>query len=392
MGYPPPGAANLLRHSFRIISISPFNYITMKPSFLAILLPMLAMLACRRDNDPPQDPVALTDRVLADNLRLPWEILWGPDNHIWMTERGGHISRVNPATGAVSPLLTINDVVEQGEGGLLGMALHPDFNANPQVFISYNYDNGGYKEKIVRYNYSNGSLTNAVTILENIAGARNHNGCRLVFGPDKKLYISTGDAENQSSAQSTSSLNGKILRIETDGSIPSDNPIAGSAIWSLGHRNAQGLVWHNNILYSSEHGPSNDDEINIIQKGRNYGWPNVHGLCNTSAEQTFCAANNVVEPLQVWTPTIATCGLEFYDKDRIPQWKNSLLLCTLKGSTLYQLELNNTGTSITNTVSFLANKYGRLRDVCISPEGKVYVCTSNANNDKIIEIDKAESE
>lgn len=359
-------------------------------SILAFFL--FALVACKRDNDPPKGPVSLTDKVLTGNLRIPWEILWGPDNQIWMTERSGGISRVNPSTGAVTPLLTISDVAEQGEGGLLGMALHPDFNSSPQVFVAYNYNNGGYKEKIVRYNYNNGSLSNAVTILDNIAGANNHNGCRLVFGPDKKLYISTGDASNTSSAQNTNAVNGKILRIETDGSIPNDNPIAGSPIWSIGHRNPQGLVWHNNILYSSEHGPNNDDEVNIIQKGRNYGWPDVQGFCNTSAEQSYCSAHNIVEPLTVWTPTIATAGIDYYDNDRIPQWKGSLLMCSLKGSTLWQLQLNNAGTVVESTVSFLANKYGRLRDICISPEGKVYICTSNATNDKIIEIDRNESQ
>lgn len=361
----------------------------MKPTFSILTLSLFALIACKRDDDPPQNPVALTDKVLTSNLRMPWEILWGPDDQIWMTERGGRISRVNPSTGAVSPLLTINDAVEQGEGGLLGMTLHPDFNSTPQVFVAYNYNNGGYKEKIVRYDYSNGSLSNAVIILDNINAAGTHNGCRLAFGPDKKLYISTGDAQNTNDPQNNNSLNGKILRINTDGSIPADNPIAGNPVWSIGHRNAQGLVWHNNILYSSEHGPNNDDEVNIIQKGRNYGWPTVQGFCNTNAEQTFCTANNVVEPLQAWTPTIATCGIDFYNHDRIPQWKNSLLMCTLKNSSLYQLQLSAAGNTIANTATFIANKYGRLRDVCISPEGKVYVCTSNATNDKIIEIDAA---
>lgn len=365
----------------------------MKPTFLILTLFMLVMTSCKRDNDNPPEPVGLADKVLTSNLTLPWEILWGPDNQIWVTERGGRISRVNPSTGAITPLLTIGDVSARGEGGLLGMALHPDFSSTPQVFVAYNYnDAGNYREKIVRYNYNSGALSGATTILDNIRGSNNHNGCRLAFGPDKKLYLSTGDAEDQSLPQNAGSLNGKILRIETDGGIPADNPTAGSAIWSIGHRNAQGLVWHNNILYSSEHGPSSDDEVNIIQKGRNYGWPNVHGFCNTGSEQTFCTANNVVEPLQAWTPTIAVSGLDFYKSDRIPQWKNSLLMATLKGSTLYQLELSAAGTSISNTHTFIANKHGRLRDVCVSPEGKVYVCTSNGSNDKIVEIDKTENE
>ena len=160
-------------------------------------------------------------------------------------------------------------------------------------------------------------------------------------------------------------------------------------LWSLGHRNPQGLVYANNILYSSEHGPSTDDEINIIEKGRNYGWPNVAGFCDPGTEQTFCSTNNVKEPLKVWTPTIATSGLDYYNNDLIPQWKNSLLLVALKESRMYQLKLDAANTSITSTTEFFAGTYGRMRDLCISPTGKVYICTSNGgNNDKIIEVRK----
>ena len=148
-------------------------------------------------------------------------------------------------------------------------------------------------------------------------------------------------------------------------------------------------MFANNILYSSEHGPNNDDEINIIEKGRNYGWPNVPGFCNAGAEQTFCTANNVKEPIKAWTPTIATCGLDYYNNDLIPQWKNSLLLVALKDARLYQMKLNSTFTGITETNEYFTNKYGRMRDVCVSPAGKVYICTSNGgNNDRIIEISK----
>jgi glucose/arabinose dehydrogenase len=142
----------------------------------------------------------------------------------------------------------------------------------------------------------------------------------------------------------------------------------------------------NGKIYSSEHGPTTDDEINIIEKGRNYGWPDVHGYCNESGEQTFCTASNVKEPIEAWTPTIATSGLDYYNNDLIPQWKNSLLLATLKDATLYQLKLDNTSGDISNSNTFFKNKYGRLRDICISPEGKVYICTSNGSNDKIIEL------
>ena len=361
----------------------------MKPILYLLLL---AAVSCKRNSEkPPPGPVDTTDKVLTSNLSYPWEILWGSDDFIWVTERGGRVSRINPSNGNITPLLTINDVASQGEGGLLGMALHPDFSITPQVFVAYNYfGSGAYREKIVRYNYNNGTLSNPTIILDNLLAANIHNGCRLAFGADKKLYISTGDAGQGAVAQNMSARNGKILRINTDGSIPADNPFAGSAVWSSGHRNAQGLVFGNNLLYSAEHGPNNDDEVNIIYKGRNYGWPNVEGFCNTSTEQSFCNANQVVEPIKAWTPTLAVCGIDLYKHDLIPQWKNSLLLCTLKGSRLLQLQLNAGNTEISATTEFYVNKYGRLRDICISPAGKVYLCTSNGNNDKIIEISKAE--
>jgi glucose/arabinose dehydrogenase len=256
----------------------------------------------------------------------------------------------------------------------------------------YNYNNSSsYREKVVRYTYTGTILTSPLTIIDNISAAGVHNGSRLLITPvpDLKLFITTGDASNTSLAQNTSSVNGKVLRVNLDGTIPTDNPVAGNPYWSFGHRNPQGLVLANNILFSSEHGPSNDDEINIISKGKNYGWPNVEGFCNTAGEQSFCSANNVIEPLKTWTPTAAVCGLDYYNSNLIPQWQNSLLLVSLKNSRLYQLKLDDNLSSVTATNEYFTNDYGRLRDICISPAGKVYICTSNGgNNDKIIEINK----
>lgn len=353
-----------------------------------VLLPLMASLFCNKngDNNEPPGAVELKDSVIASGLSHVWEILWGPDNHIWMTERGGRVSRLNPATGVVTPLLTISEVQATGEGGLLGMVLHPNFTTTPHVFVVYDYNDGGnYREKVVRFTYNGTTLTTPTTIIDNINAAGIHNGSRLVIVNDK-LFITTGDAANDASAQNTSSRNGKVLRVNLDGSIPADNPVAGNPYWSFGHRNPQGLVYANNRLYSSEHGPSNDDEINIIEKGRNYGWPGVHGFCNTSSEQSFCNANDVEQPLTVWTPTIATCGLDYYNNDHIPQWKNSLLLVTLKDATLYQLKLYDDFDGITNANEYYSGDYGRLRDLCISPDGKVYISTSNGGNDRVIEI------
>ena len=325
--------------------------------------------------------------MIAQNLNFPWEILWGPDNNIWMTERGGKISRLNPATGAISAVITITEVVSNGEGGLLGMVLHPNFSTTPHLFVVYNYNtSAGYKEKVVRYTYNGTTLISPLTIIENINAANIHNGSRLLIA-NNKLFITTGDAADQSLPQNITSPNGKILRLNLDGTVPADNPVPGNPYWSWGHRNPQGLVFANSKLYSSEHGPGNDDEINIIERGKNYGWPNVHGPCNPGGEQSFCTANNVVEPIQAWTPTIATAGLDYYNSDLIPQWKNSLLLVALKNSRLYQMKLDDTFSSVASANEYFTNKYGRMRDICISPGGKVYICTSNGgNSDKIIEV------
>jgi glucose/arabinose dehydrogenase len=357
-----------------------------------LLFPLVAALHCKKsnhDNIEPADAAELRDSVIVSNLNFPWEILWGPDNQIWMTERGGRISRVNPTTGTVTPLLTISEVVSNNEGGLLGMVLHPAFSTTPQVFVVYDYNSGSnYRGKVVRYTYNGTTLVNPVTLLDNISASSIHNGSRLVITPDLKLFITTGDASNQSLPQNTAAVNGKVLRINLDGSIPSDNPVAGNPYWSFGHRNPQGLVFANNKLYSSEHGPNNDDEINIIEKGRNYGWPNVEGFCDNGSEQSFCSANNVRQPLKNWTPTAAVSGLDYYNSDLIPQWKNSLLVAALKNSRLYQMKLDDTFSTITQTNEYFTNDYGRMRDICISPAGKVYICTSNGGNDKIIEVTK----
>jgi glucose/arabinose dehydrogenase len=361
--------------------------------FAAIFI-VVVFITCKKGSsksDNTQTEVGITDKVLTPNLNYPWEILWGPDSNLWITERGGKISRVDPTTGAVTPLLTISEVVSQGEGGLLGMVLHPDFSTSPEVFVAYNYNRGStYTEKIVKYTYANGALSKPVILLDNIFAAGNHNGCRLAISPDKKLYITSGDAAVASRAQDKNILSGKVLRINLDGSIPADNPIAGSPLWSYGHRNPQGLVFVNDRLYSSEHGASTDDEINIIQKGRNFGWPNVEGFCSTGNEPAFCTTNNVAEPIFAWSPTIAPSGIDYYNNDAIPQWKNSLLLAVLKDSELLQIKLNTAGDKVEVVNTFYKNTYGRMRDVAISPDGKVYIITSNGGNDKIIEVSKGQ--
>ncbi|HJS56198.1 MAG TPA: PQQ-dependent sugar dehydrogenase, partial [Chitinophagaceae bacterium] len=330
-------------------------------------------------------------RIVKQNLQHVWEILWGPDDHIWFTERDGKISKMDPASGNIVFSAPVSEVVSSGEGGLLGLALHPDFLNNGFLYVVYNYSSSnGYREKMVRYTFSNNSIKSPTIIIENIAASSIHNGSRIRVVNETsgvKIYYTTGDAANASSAQDVNSRNGKVLRLNADGTVPVDNPFAGNPVWSYGHRNPQGLVFVNNKIYESEHGPAIEDEVNIIEKGRNYGWPNVNGPCD-AGETSFCTANNVKEP--VWSSgngTIAVCGIDYYDSDKIPAWKNSILMTTLKDASLRQLKLSADGNSVVSTSIYFKNEYGRLRDVCISPSGNVYLCTSNGgNDDKIIEI------
>jgi aldose sugar dehydrogenase len=352
----------------------------------------LLSLSC---SSPSRKPVGTSNdsfiahKVLAEGLHYPWEIVWGPDNHIWMTERGGRISRVNPVTGKVALLLEVPGTVSRGEGGLLGMVLHPNFADTPHLFVACNYESDeGYKEKIIRYTYNGSTLVDPLVIFDHIEAAYIHNGCRMLILPDNTLLFSTGDASNQNLPQNKGSVNGKMLRIHLDGSIPADNPMPGSPIWSYGHRNIQGLVMAHNRIYASEHGPDTDDEVNLIEKGANYGWPKVKGFCDSKEEQVFCKQHAIKEPMYAWTPTIAVCGMDYYGDGPIKQWKNSLLMATLKDATLYQLPLDSSYNKITQANTFLANSYGRLRDVCISPDGKVYLCTSNGDQkDKLIVVE-----
>ena len=352
----------------------------------------------------------LSTREVATGLSSPWEILWGPDNFIWNTERRGIINRINPTTGAVSQLLDLTSQVSAlGESGLLGMVLHPDFATNPYVYVVFTYhvsgpqpSTAGMLQKVVRYNYTAPStLNNATVILNNIPANsqfNNHFGSRLVITPDLKLFVSTGDIADAPLAQNRASLNGKILRINLDGTIPADNPVANSLVWTSGHRNPQGMVYANGNLYAAEHGPNTDDEVNLISKNRNYGWPNVFGHCDGNlgaSEASFCVDSNVVQPLVSWYPsspftttsTIAPGGMDYYNHAAIPQWRNSLLVAILKNQRLMQLKLDVTGTYVVEMRDYFVNQFGRIRDICISPTGQVFLCIdAGGGGGKVIEI------
>ncbi len=343
-------------------------------------------------------------REVIGNLDIPWEIKWGYDGFIWMTERPGIVSRVNVETGEKNVILDIQNTVYSGnnEAGLLGMEFHPEFSTNHILFMTYTFIQGNQiKERLssFTYNINSETLENEQILLNNINGYTTHIGSRILALEDLTILISTGDAQDQPASQDVDELTGKILRMDISennfGGIPADNPIPNSYVWSWGHRNAQGLeLAPNGIIYSSEHGPTTDDELNILVPNRNYGWPYVQGFCDEPTETDFCEQNNVVEPLVNWTPTIAPSDIIWYDHPSIPEFQNTLLMTVLKNKMLVRFEFSEDGQSVTNETEFFQYEWGRLRDICVSPDGKIYLAT-NGNTwpsqppNEIIELSNA---
>jgi len=359
---------------------------SMHPVFglVFVTLPSVAVVAgvgCFNDTMPPGGWEGLRVETIVTGLDTPWDLAWGPDGQLWVTERGGRVSRVNAATGQRTTAGQVADVTDSGESGLMGIAFHPDFATQPYVFLSHSYSQGGsLRNRLVRARWDGQTLGALEPLLSNIPGASIHDGSRLVVGPDRLLYMTTGDAASADLAQDRNSLAGKILRLTLTGQPAPGNPF-GTAVYSLGHRNPQGLVFHptTGALYSTEHGPGDNDEVNRIVAGRNFGWPTVHGSCDDDigSERAFCQANNVAEPLAMWTPTIAPAGADVYVADLMPQWKGSLLFTSLKGNALYRLVLSSDGQRVTAQETLYQGTYGRLRDVLVGPDGSVYLATSN---------------
>eukprot|EP00873_Tetraselmis_striata_P032695 jgi/Tetstr1/452959/TSEL_039995.t1 len=402
------------------------------------------------------DSSLFSSRVLTTDLSNPWALRWGPDDMIWVTERtSGEVTRVDPTTGAQQLLLTLEDVYTGPQHeGLLGMALHPELlegTGNDYIYIGYTINNGTAEEpdpsaQIVRYTYDENlqQLVDPMIVIEGLPAWNDHNAGRVVFGPDDKLYYSIGEqganfgrnyqrpnlaqvlpTQDEVDSQDWRTYSGKILRLNLDGSIPEDNPeIDGvqSHIYSYGHRNPQGIAFGpEGTLYEAEHGPSSDDELNIIQSGGNYGWPNVAGYID---DQAYVYANwsegpedadrnadpipesvpqypesefegDMVDPLATyWTvedgfpfgeqcgyicnPTIAPSSILYYDagEDGISEWDNSVLIPTLKHGVLYVQHLTEDGQQVDGLPEAWLSTQNRYRDVIVSPDGKtVFIAT-----------------
>ena len=349
------------------------------------------------------DETALKVEVLADSLHVPWDLDVDSEGFLWIAEQEGKVSRINLQTGEKKLLLQIEEVWKVRTSGLLGMVAHPDFHRNPFLYLNYTFKKDSLiRSKLVRYTFKDNSLRDPKVLME-IEGGTSHNGSRLAFGPDGMLYWATGDKHDFTYAQNPEKPNGKILRLNPDGSIPADNPDPKSPVWALGFRNMQGLAFSSSgLLYTSEHGDAIEDEVNLIQKSGNYGWPAIEGKHDLQAELEFADQYKTLEPIQSWTPVIAPAGMTFYGSDAIPDWKNTLLLTTLKGKSLRILFLSSDGLRIDAEEILFENLYGRLRDVAIGPDGEVYLSTSNQDwnpqpgfplpgDDKILKISPAKT-
>jgi len=327
----------------------------------------------------PEQSSSQDIEVIAQNLDIPWEIVFLPNGDLLVTERSGKLLKIGSETKVIKEIEGVKHI---GEGGLLGLTLHPNFSVNNFIYLySTTQDSNGITNRVERYRFSNDTLSERKVVLEKIKGSSNHDGGRIAFGPDRYLYITTGDAESPNLAQDKNSLNGKILRIKDDGSIPEDNPF-GNAVYSLGHRNPQGLAWDKNgTLWETEHGPSGiqtgNDEVNLITKGGNYGWPTIKG--NQTKE-------GLIPPIiesgskDTWAPS----GMAYYN--------GSLFFSGLRGEALYEVKIRN-GNKL-DLFTHFKQEFGRIRAVVLGPDGYLYLSTSNRDgrgqvregDDKIIKI------
>ena len=297
--------------------------------------------------------------TIATGLAVPWGLAFLPDGTALVTLRDqGEVLHVTKGSAPVSAG-RVPGVVPDGEGGLLGIAVSPAFASDRSVFA---YFTSGDDNRVIRMTFDGSSLRPGPVIVKGIAKAGNHDGGRLAFGPDGYLYISTGDAGQRDPAQDKASLNGKILRVTRNGAPAPGNPFTGSRVWSLGHRNVQGMAWTRaGTMYASEFGQNTWDELNRIEPGRNYGWPVVEGISHQSG---------FVDPIIQWPTADASPSGIAVGAD------GAVYMAALRGESLWRIPLNSRGDA-GRPQRLLQGKYGRLRTVVSAPDGRLWLVTSN---------------
>jgi glucose/arabinose dehydrogenase len=325
-----------------------------------------------------QSGVRFKIEKVVGSLEVQWSIVWAPDGRMIFTERPGRVRVFEKGALNPKPLFVVPDIEEKGESGLMSVALHPQFNSNHFIYLSYAYTSGSVRVRVVRYREAPEGFVDRKVIIEDLPAAQFHAGCRIRFGPDGKLYVTTGDATQRELAQKLDSLAGKTLRLNDDGTVPQDNPFVGQEnarpeIWSLGHRNAQGMDWQpgSNLMFQTEHGPSGfdgpggGDEVNIVERGQNYGWPIIHHTQTKEGLET---------PLLEYTPACAPASGTFYRGSTFPKFKGNFFFGCLRGERLIRVELD--GRKVVSQED-LVKDYGRIRDVAEGPDGNLYFSTSN---------------
>jgi aldose sugar dehydrogenase len=356
-------------------------------------------------------PVVVQDRIsaggenfrvvrLADGLEYPWSLAFLPDGKLLVSERPGRLQLLAP-DGSRRPVSGLPEVRTAGQGGLLDLALHPDFRQNSLLYWTYSAPGPGGASTALARGRLDGSALRDVRVLwtmQKRTGTNVHFGSRIRFGVDGKLYLTTGDRGDQSRARDPSDAAGKVIRLNDDGTIPSDNPFAGRRgylpeLYSLGHRNAQGLAFRPTLdsptgpgnksgagqLWLTEHGPKGGDEVNIVKPGADYGWPlTTYGVAYSGARiAEFPTAPGIEPPVLHWTPSIAPSGLDFYTGNAFPAWQGDLLAGSLIGQKLVRIRLS--GDVAVGQDILLDGQLGRIRDVRVGPDGLVYILTDERN-------------
>jgi len=363
--------------------------------FLIVLLFNIACAdsstAVASDADSPVVPASkelpkFRVETVAANLEIVWSIVFAPDGRMFFTERPGRVRVVENGKLRAVPFFTVPDVELSGESGLMGMTLHPKFAENHFVYLAYAYQDASKNQtvRVARYRETGETLVDAKTIIEAIPASRYHSGTRLKFGADGKLYITTGDATKQTLAQKLDSINGKTLRLNDDGTIPNDNPFLGQKgargeIWTYGHRNAQGMDFHpeTGLMFQTEHGPSiidgvslfkrtGGDEVNIVEKGKNYGWAKISHNSKREGMET---------PIIEYSPAVAPASGMFYRGNLFPEFKNNFFFGALKGEAIIRLVLD--GRRIVSQDKLLEKQMGRIREIAEAADGSIYFSTSN---------------
>ena len=365
------------------------------------LFSVLPLLASDSDWDASihnTEKVSFQVQTYIDGFDIPWGMAFMPDKRMLVTDRIGDIWIVaKDGTNKVKVIGEVPSVRSKGQGGMLDVEVHPDFINNSFIYLTYSdISDNKFHTSLIRAKLVNNQLVDSEVIFrpkeQSFTKKTHHYGSRIVFDDDGFIYFSIGDRGDRDLAQNLDMPNGKMYRIYDDGTIPIDNPFyytkgAIKSIWSYGHRNAQGMAIHplTRQIWEAEHGPRGGDEVNIILKGHNYGWPVITYGKNYSGTiiSRLTHKEGMDQPIFHWTPSIAVCGIAFYDGDQFPEWKNNLLATSLKFERLHRVELDGLN-MVKDEIIFEAGS--RVRDVEIGPNGMIYVALEDPG--RIVQISR----